>query len=161
MPQEPFSLTDLDRRILDVLQQDGRLSNQEVAERVASSASSVWRRWHAMEEAGIVAGLRPVLNPDKLGLVVTVLLHVSLYRHTDEIMREFNRLIADTPNVLECYAVTGDYDYVLKILAPDNHAYYQLLEAEFMSKAYVSRTSSAVVMKKLKETAVISSRMMP
>ena len=152
---EKFTLTALDRQILNELQADCRLSNQEIAERIGSSASSIWRRVRAMEEAGVVQGFHLSVAADTLGLAETMLLHVSLDTHSEQSTDSFTRLINESPEVLECYAVTGEYDYQLKVLATDMRAYYRFLEEKLMSRDFISRTSSTVVMKKIKETGII------
>lgn len=152
---DQFIPTALDRQILRELQVDCRLSNQEIAERIGSSASSIWRRVHAMEEAGVITGFHLSVAAERLGLSETLLLHVSLHPHSEQSTQEFTKLINETPEVLECYAVTGEYDYQLKVLAKDMQAYYRFLEETLMSKSFISRTSSTVVMKKIKDTQEI------
>ena len=154
-------LTGLDRKILDALQEDCRLSNQQIADRVGSSPSSVWRRIRALEEAGIISGFRLTVSPEALGLSETVLVHVSLRQHSDENTAAFTQLVTDAPEVLECYATTGDHDYLIKVLAADMRAYYRFLEETLMSKPYIDKTSSMVVMKKIKDTNAVPSRIIP
>ena len=97
---EKFTLTMLDRQILNELQADCRLSNQEIAERIGSSASSIWRRVRAMEEAGVVQGFHLSVAADMLGLAETMLLHVSLDTHSEQSTDSFTRLINESPEVL-------------------------------------------------------------
>jgi Lrp/AsnC family leucine-responsive transcriptional regulator len=158
---EPFKLTDLDRRILDVLQTDARLSNQEVADQVASSASSVWRRIRAMEDAGVILGFRAIVDPEKLGLHETVLVNISLDRHNVQSSEAFTDRILKTPSVLECYVGTGDHDFMLKVIVPDMRAYFDFLEEDLMEGGQISRTSSTVVMRKIKETTRVGSSIIP
>ncbi len=158
---EKFTSTRLDRQILDELQADCRLSNQEIADRIGSSASSIWRRVRAMEQAGVIDGFHLSVAPDKLGLPETILLHVSLHTHSEKTTAAFTRLINESPEVLECYAVTGEYDYQLKVLATDMRAYYRFLEDKLMSRNFISRTSSTVVMKKIKQTGKIPTGSLP
>ncbi|MDI6835984.1 MAG: winged helix-turn-helix transcriptional regulator, partial [Rhizobiaceae bacterium] len=79
-----FELSELDRKILDALQDDARLSSQDIAHRVSSSPSSVWRRIRAMEDAGVISGFRVTVDAEKLGLHETILVNVRLDRHTPE-----------------------------------------------------------------------------
>ena len=108
-----------------------------------------------MEEAGVIRGFHLSVTADRLGLAETLLLHVSLDTHSEQSTEAFTRLINESPEVLECYAVTGEYDYQLKVLATDMRAYYRFLEEKLMSRDFISRTSSTVVMKKIKETGKI------
>ena len=156
-----FNLTELDRKILSTLQLDSRLSNQDIADQTGSSASSVWRRVKAMQEAGVITGFQLDVNVEELGLSETVFLHVSLNQHQEKTIREFTRLISNSQQVLECYAVSGDHDFQLKVLATDMRAYYQFLEQTLMNQPYIARTSSTVIMKKIKETHTVPTEIIP
>ncbi len=153
--KETFNMTALDSRILDAMQADSRLSNQEIATKIGSSPSSVWRRVRVMEQAGVINGFHLSVSAEMLGWSETVLVHVSLNTHSEQTTRAFTELIAESPEVLECYAVTGDHDYLLKVLATDMRAYYRFLEGRLMSREFISRTSSTVVMSKIKETSEV------
>ena len=150
-----FTPSTLDTKILKLLQADCRLSNQEIASQTGSSASSVWRRIRMMEQAGLIDGFHLSVTAEALGYAETVLVYVSLNTHSEKSTDAFTKLIEQTPQVMECYAVTGDHDYLLKVLAPDMRAFYRFLEDTLMSKEYVARTQTNVVMKKIKESRVV------
>lgn len=150
-----FNFDRIDQRILDELQRDCRLSNQQLADRIDSSASSVWRRVRALEEAAVVTGYHLHVDAAKLGYTETVLLHVSLETLSEKSADRFTRWIATVPEVLECFAVSGEYDYQLKVLAPDMRAYYRFLETDIMSQDFIARTSSTVVLRKIKDTVIV------
>ena len=117
-----------DRQILEVLQQEGRLSNQDLAERIGLSPSPCLRRVRALEEAGIIAGYRAMVDARKLGLTLTALVHISMDRHTPDRFAHFEKQVARLPEVLECLLITGqDADYQLKVIVPDMDAYQALL----------------------------------
>lgn len=117
-----------DRRILEVLQQDGRISNQELADRIGLSASPCLRRVRALEEAGLIVGYRALLDAKALGLSLLALIHISMDRHTPERFANFEARIAALPEVLECLLITGqDADYQLKVVVADMDAYQELL----------------------------------
>ncbi len=117
-----------DRQILEVLQQDGRISNQDLADRIALSPSSCLRRLRALEEAGLVRGYRALLDARKLGLSLMALIHISMDRHTPERFERFEAEVAATPEVLECLLITGqEADYQLKVVVADMDAYQELL----------------------------------
>ncbi|MDD3518899.1 MAG: Lrp/AsnC family transcriptional regulator [Chromatiales bacterium] len=123
-----MSLDRYDRRILEELQQDGRLSNQELAERIGLSPSPCLRRVRALEESGLIAGYRAMLDARKLGLTLTALVHISMDRHTPERFANFEQKISSLPEVLECLLITGqDADYQLKVVVRDMDAYQELL----------------------------------
>ena len=159
--KEKFKATALDRKILSSLQSDSRLSNQDIAETIGSSASSVWRRVRVMEEAGIIKGLNLSLSAQSLGLSETVIVQVSLSKHNEKNTKAFTRLVGNTPEVMECYAVTGDHDYQLKVLATDMRAFYRFLEDTLMSQDYIAKSSSTVVMSVIKETGSIPASIIP
>src|SRR5574343_275416 len=101
-----------DRQILEILQADGRMPNQELADRIGLSPSPCLRRVRALEEAGLILGYRAVLDARKLGLTLMALIHISMDRHTPERFANFETQIADIPAVLECLLITGqDADY--------------------------------------------------
>lgn len=153
--KEQFNLTRLDEKILDEMQADCRLSNQDLADRIGSSASSIWRRVRALQKAEVILGFNLTVAAEKLGLSETILLQVSLHTHSDKNTAAFDQLINELPEVLECYAVNGEYDYQLKVLATDMRAYYQFLEEKLLSSDLVARASSSVVMNKIKETRIV------
>ncbi|MGJ8527566.1 Lrp/AsnC family transcriptional regulator [Maritalea sp.] len=150
-----FELDQIDRKILELLQFNSRLSNQEIASQVGSSASSVWRRINALEEAEIITAYGLTVSPEKLGYGELVLLQVSLEQHNDDYLEEFTQLVRSIPEILECYATTGEYDYVMKVLATDMRSYHRFLRNRLMSKAFISKTFSQVVMEKIKFQKVV------
>ena len=118
----------IDRQMLRHLQQDGRISNQELADRVGLSPSPCPRRLRALEEAGIIAGYHTRLNAKQLGYTLMALIHISMDAHTPERFEHFDREIAAMPEVLECLLITGqEADYQLKVIVPDMDAFQELL----------------------------------
>jgi Lrp/AsnC family leucine-responsive transcriptional regulator len=117
-----------DQQILQVLQEDGRISNQDLADRIGLSPSPCLRRVRALEEAGIIAGYRALLDARKLGLTLTALIHISMDRHTPERFENFESEIGAIPEIVECLLITGqDADYQLKVVVRDMDAYQELL----------------------------------
>lgn len=127
-------MTDLeagDRRILAALQQDGRLSNQALADAVGMSTSACWRRVRALEAAGIITRYAAVLDVDKAGFHFAALVMVTLSRHDASQVARFIAAVRDRPEVLDCYSVTGEADYHLRVVCRDKAAYNRFLE-DFM-----------------------------
>jgi Lrp/AsnC family leucine-responsive transcriptional regulator len=117
-----------DRSILAVLQQDGRISNLELAERVGLSPSPCLRRMRALEESGLISGYRALLDARKLGLSLMALIGISMDQHTPERFALLDQAITDMPEVLECLLITGQQsDYLLKVVIEDMDAYQDLL----------------------------------
>ena len=152
---EEFAIDQIDGKILDLLQQNSRISNQEIANQVGASVSSVWRRINALEEAKVITGYGLTVSPEKMGYNETILLQVSLEQHNDDFLKEFTALVNTIPEILECYATTGEYDYVMKVLATDMRSYHRFLRDSLMSMPFISKTFSQVIMDKIKFQKVI------
>lgn len=145
-----MELDRLDRRILEVLQQDGRISNQDLADRIGLSASPCLRRVRALEDSGIIAGYRALLDAKKLGLTLMALIHISMDRHTPERFANFEQKVADLAEVLECLLITGqDADYQLKVVVADMDAFQALLLNKITRIEGVSGVHSSFVLRRV------------
>ncbi|MCU7934357.1 MAG: Lrp/AsnC family transcriptional regulator [Candidatus Thiodiazotropha sp. (ex Dulcina madagascariensis)] len=152
-----MTLDRYDRRILEVLQGDGRISNQDLAERIGLSPSPCLRRVRALEEAGVIAGYRAYLDASKLGLSLMALIHIAMDRHTPERFANFESKVKELPEVLECLLITGqDADYQLKAVVPDMEAYQALLLNKITRIEGVSGVHSSFVMR-----SVVDKRALP
>jgi len=139
-----------DKRILELLQQDGSLSNLQLAEQVGLSASPCSRRVKALEESGIIEGYRAHLNAKQLGLSLMALISISMDRHTPERFENFEAILRDCPQVLECYLITGQTaDYVVKVLVRDMDDFQQFLLGTLTRIEGVSGVHSSFVMRKV------------
>ena len=117
-----------DRQILQSLQDDGRISNQDLADRIGLSASPCLRRVRALEEAKIITGYRALLNAKALGYTLIALIYISMDKHTPERFEHFEKEISEISEILECLLVTGqDADYQLKVVVRDMDAFQELL----------------------------------
>ena len=148
-----------DQHILEVLQQDARLNNQDLADRIGLSPSPCLRRVRALEESGLIVGYRALLDAKKLGLTLMALIHISMDRHTPERFANFEAAVSVLPEVLECLLITGqDADYQLKVLVRDMDHYQALLlnqitriegvtgvHSSFVLRRVVSKTALAVM----------------
>ena len=117
-----------DRQILEILQHDGRISNQDLADRIGLSPSPCLRRVRTLEEAGLITGYRALLDAKKLGLSLMALIGISMDQHTPERFANLESAIAEIPEILECLLITGQQsDYQLKVVVRDMDAYQDLL----------------------------------
>ena len=117
-----------DRQILEILQSDGRISNQDLADRIGLSPSPCLRRVRTLEEAGLITGYRALLDVKKLGLSLMALIGISMDLHTPERFANLEKAIAEIPEILECLLITGQQsDYQLKVVVRDMDAYQDLL----------------------------------
>ena len=139
-----------DRQILEILQIDGRINNQDLADRIGLSASPCLRRVRALEEAGLVVGYRALLDARKLGLTLMALVHISMDLHTPERFANFEASIAVLPEVLECLLITGqDADYQLKVAVRDMDHYQALLLDRITRIAGVTGVHSSFVLRRV------------
>lgn len=145
-----MQLDRFDLQILNILQQDGRISNQELADRIGLSASPCLRRVKALEEAGLIIGYHAVLDAKKLGLSLLALIHISMDQHTPERFNKFEAMIAEIPEVLECLLITGqDADYQLKVIVKDMDAYEDLLLNRITRISGVTGVHSSFVLRQV------------
>ncbi|MEL7032045.1 MAG: Lrp/AsnC family transcriptional regulator [Pseudomonadota bacterium] len=119
-----------DRQILQELQANGRLTNQELSERVNLSPSPCLRRLRLLEEQGVITGYTAMVDQKAWGLPVTVFIRIKLERHGDEAVQAFERTIMDMPKVMDCWLMTGRSDYLLRVIAADLDDYEQFVRRE-------------------------------
>lgn len=145
-----MNLDRYDRHILRVLQTEGRISNQDLAEKIGLSQSPCLRRVRALEEAGLIIGYRAILDAKKLGLGMMALIHISLDKHTPERFADFEKVINTIPQVLECLLITGqNADYQLKVIVKDMEAYQYLLLGKITRIEGVTGVHSSFVMREV------------
>lgn len=144
------TLDRFDRRILELLQQDGRLSNLELAERIGLSPSPCLRRVRSLEQAGIISGYRALLDAQRLGLSLMALVYISMDRHTPERFANFDARVRALPEVLECLLITGQQaDYQLKVVVSDMQAYQELLLNRITRIEGVTGVHSSFVLRRI------------
>lgn len=145
-----MELDRFDRRILEVLQHEGRISNQDLAARVGLSPSPCLRRLKALEESGLITGYRAVLDARKLGLSLIALLSISMDRHTPERFASFEMAIDLIPEVIECLLITGQQsDYQLKVVVRDMDDYQRLLLEKITRIEGVSGVHTSFVLRRV------------
>ena len=139
-----------DRRILEVLQEEGRISNQELADRIGLSPSPCLRRVKALEKGGVLTAYRALVDSRKLGLTLMALIYISMDRHTPDRFANFEAKVKELPEVLECLLVTGqDADYQLKVIVRDMDAYQELLLNKITRIQGVTGVHSSFVLRKV------------
>lgn len=119
-----------DRQILRELQADGRLTNQDLSEKVNLSPSPCLRRVRLLEEQGVIKGYTALVDPKAWGLPVTVFIRIKLERHSDDAVTAFERAIIDMPQVMDCWLMTGRSDYLLRVIAADLDDYERFVRRE-------------------------------
>ncbi len=145
-------LTRTDRAILRVLQSNCRVTNQELAERVNMSASACWRRVQALERDGVIAEYVARLAPRKLGLGFSAIAEVTLNRHDSAAVDTFVEAVLHRPEVLACFATTGDADYILRVVAEDLEAYERFLSGFLFKQGGITHVKTLVVVRAHKDS---------
>jgi Lrp/AsnC family leucine-responsive transcriptional regulator len=145
-------LNRIDRNILTILQQDGRISFSELARRVGLSTTPCIERVKRLERAGILRGFGAILDPELLGAGLVVFVQIRLSRNAQDIFAQFKEAAAQLPEVQECYLVSGNFDYLIKARVADMNAYRAFLGEALLSLPGVQESTSYVVMETVKET---------
>ncbi|WP_425065193.1 Lrp/AsnC family transcriptional regulator [Reyranella sp.] len=153
MPIE--ELDAIDRRILAVLQADGRLSNVDLAEKVGLSPSPCLRRVNRLEREGYVEGYRAMLGRKRIGLGLTVFVGVKIEGHADDRATTFEEEAVGCPEVVACHMVAGDADYLLEVTVPDLDAYQRFLVGKLLNLPLVREVKSTIAIQTLKAGAVL------
>lgn len=140
------SLDEVDLQLLKLLQADGRITNADLAKKVGLSPPSVLQRVRAMEKAGIVRGYSAILDPDRLGYKIMALVQISLSLHQDMPIERFRRQIREIEEVVECYHVSGDYDFLLKVVVRDMRAYEALIREKISRIRGIRQINSSFIL---------------
>ena len=150
-----MKLTSADKRLLDALQHDATRPQADLAEIAGMSRTSAWRRIRDFEDSGLIRGQVAVLDPQKAGFHIQVLLAVSMTEHTDENRRSFEQHVTGLPAVTECFTVAGERDYVLHVVVPDMETYTEFLQSEILKHPAVRAASSTFVLQRIKYTTML------
>ena len=149
-------LDDIDRKILRTMSQDGRISNQKLADTVNLSPTPCWHRVRALEEAGYITGYAALLDQRALGMPDTVIIEVTVDRHDDEIFQAFSDALADLPEVMEAYLLSGEYDYLIKVAVSGTEGYERFLRQKLYKLPGVKHTRSTFTLRCLKRAASVA-----
>lgn len=149
---DTLTLDRFDLRLLAALERDARLTNQELGERIGLSASQCSRRRSALETAGLIVGYRAELAAEALGLKILAFIEVNLTAHSLENGEHFRNLLARIDEIQEAYALSGETDYMLKVIVPDLKSLSRLINDTLLGHATVSRVCSSIVLERLKVT---------
>ena len=155
MDEESKGLDKIDRKILRVLQEDGRIANLKLAETVHLSPTAVLERVKRLTRDGYILGYEARLNPRKLGAAMMVFIEVVLDRTTPDIMNSFKAAVQARPEILECHLVAGGFDYLIKTRVADMQAYRELIGTVVWSLPGVRETHTYAVMEEVKNTSLL------
>jgi Lrp/AsnC family leucine-responsive transcriptional regulator len=146
------ALDDTDRRLLRLLQADGRITNQELARQANLSPAACFDRVKRLRDRGVIAGYAALLDPDKVGLPLLIFVEVLLDRTTGEVFEEFAATVRRTPEILECHMVAGGFDYLIKARVADMDAYRRFLGDILVRMPGVRETRTYAVLEEVKHS---------
>ncbi len=148
-------LDEIDIQLLSLLQQDGRITNADLAKSVGLSPPSVLQRVRTLEKLGLIRGYHAILDAERLGLKITALAMISLALHQEQPIERFRKAIQGIPEVLECYHVSGEFDFLLKIVVKDIRAYEVLIREKLTKVKGIGQIKTAFVLGTPKHTTQI------
>lgn len=141
----------LDRKILQILQEDATVPVAEIGRRVGLSTTPCWRRIQKLEEDGVIVRRTALLDPKKVNAKVTVFVSITTSQHNEEWLKRFAEVIRDFPEVVEFYRMSGQVDYLLRVVVPDIEA-YDAFYKRLIAKIDIADVSSAFAMEQIKYT---------
>jgi Lrp/AsnC family transcriptional regulator len=148
-------LDEFDKKILDRLQRDSTIAVAELAEQVGLSQSTCWRRINLLEQAGVIRSRVALLDAKALGLEVTVFANIKLSAHGRRSLSEFEEAITLCPEVVECYTMSGEMDFLLRIVARDIEAYERFLRETLLQMPSVQEVHSHIALSQVKHTTML------
>jgi len=154
-----MKIDQIDRQILNLLQQDASRSVGDIAELVSVSKTACWRRIHALEDAGVIRKRVALLDPGQLNLPLTVYISIRTNQHNERWAENFQQVLADIPEVLEVHRMSGDLDYLVKAVVTDMPDYDRLYKK--LIKADPADVSSSFVMEQMKQTTELPLNRLP
>jgi Lrp/AsnC family leucine-responsive transcriptional regulator len=148
-----MKLDQIDQNILKHLQDNARITNAELAEKVGLSPTPCLRRLRRLEAEGVIKGYRTEINREVLGINVTVLILVKLEREDEATLKEFEAAIKKRPEVMECYLVTGKYDYFIRVVIPTLAAYETFLSETILRMPKIATVESSFTLREVERKA--------
>ena len=148
-------IDDVDRRLLRALQADGRITNQELAQRCNLSPAACHERFKRLRERGYITGFTALLDPEKLDRALLIFVEILLDRTTGDVFDAFADAVRRTPEILECHMVAGGFDYLIKARVQDMAAYRDFLGATLVNMPGVRETRTSAVLEEVKSTVAL------
>ena len=148
-------LDSIDFKTLEILQQEGRISNAELARRINLSQPATHARLKRLEQSGIIQAYTAILNREMLGFGMLCFVHVTLEKHQPDWVNNFHEQVSQMPEVIECYHVTGEYDYLLKVVMRQRRDLEGFLVDKLSRIVGVGRVHTSVVLREVKETSAL------
>ncbi len=151
-----MELSEQDRALLKLLQQDSHISNQELAKETAMSTSVCWRRVRALEESGVIKRYTALVDASKAGLSFHAVIHLHLTEHSADNLSNFITAVEGRAEVLDCFATTGDSDYYLRVRCKDLNAYNAFLDDFIFKLPSIANVRTNLILKEIKHETVLN-----
>lgn len=151
-----MKLNDIDKKILGYLQNDAKITNKELSAKLDLSVTAIYERVKKMERSGVIAQYITLINKDIVGLGFQVFCHVKLDKHEKGAITSFEEEVKAIDEVLECFNVSGDYDYLLKVVVRDMEHFRSFMITKLTALKYIRSTQSSFTMSEVKNTTIIS-----
>ena len=151
-----MKIDELDKRILKHLQNDSKKTNKEIANDLKLSVTAIYERIKKLERDGVISKYVALVNPENVGKGFMVLCQIKLIQHKKDILTKFEKDITSLPEVIECLHVSGDYDYILKVLVKDMDEYREFMVAKLTSLDHIGSTKSVFTINKVKQSTIIN-----
>lgn len=147
-----IKLDDIDLQILRILQENSDKNINEIGERVGLSHTPCWRRIRKMDEAGIIKSRNCILDAEKIGLDVSIFVFVRLDTHSSEVLEEFEAATLKVPQILQCYTMSGEFDYLLRIAVRSVRDYEKTVKGQLLKLPHVGNMNSHFALNEIKNT---------
>lgn len=151
-----MNLDHKDRQLLNLLQQNSKRTTKSLATELSLSVTAVFERIKKLERLEVIDGYVALVNRKKIDRDFLVICHVKLIQHSKEFITQFEREISKFPEVLECFHVSGDYDYILKIIVKDISEYREFMVSKLTNLQHIASTQSAFTIKEVKTTTTVA-----
>ena len=148
-------LDNFDRSILRVLQADGKIGNQDLAEKVNLSSSPCWRRVRKLEDSGVIDSYVAMLNPKSLGLTAMAYVHLALLDHRQKTIETLDNFVASKDQIIECSSITGSNDYLLKIIETDTESLEKFIMQSLLRLGIVRSSTTNLILRQQKYTTAL------
>ena len=139
--------------LLEALQEDAQLTVQQLSDRIGLSTTPVWKRVKDMQANGVIRGYTVLIDPEKVGLGLRVVVEANLGQHSEDAVRRFERAVASCPQIVQCFSTTGQADYLMTIVVPDIKRYEQFLHDTLFKLPGITHVRSSIVLKEVKRDA--------
>ncbi len=156
---ENFSIMifdDIDRKLLDYLQIDSKQTNKALSNKLNLSVTAVYERIRKLERAGYIEGYVALVNKERVDKAFVAFCHIKLIQHSQDYVVKFEKEVANIKEVLECYHISGDYDYLLKVLVKDMQAFRRFMVEKLTTINHIGSTHSMFVISEVKHTTAIN-----